>query len=193
MRDISEFIKEYTQRYPDGDLRFDEKMSAHTSFRIGGAAKYFFVPKSAEELAWILTGLKATEYPVLVIGNGSNLLVRDGKLAAKKSDKTVTFQDPYQLARDLGETEEARQIISAFADLHELHLNREETVWAGNPLMAHYTPETVKKVAARRIFNATSLGETAIVTACVGEYWALKSVAQDAVEILSIEDLILGE
>lgn len=120
-------------------------------------------------------------------------LVRDGKLAAKKSGKTVTFQDPYQLARDLGETEEAREIISAFADLHELHLNRTETVWAGNPLMAHYTPDTVKKVAARRIFNATSLGETAIVTACVGEYWALKSVAQDAVEILSIEDLILGE
>ena len=120
-------------------------------------------------------------------------LVRDGKLAGKKSDKTVTFQDPYQLARDLGETEDARAIISAFADLHELHLNREETVWAGNPLMAHYTPDTVKKVAARRIFNATSLGETAIVTACVGEYWALKNVEQDAVAILSIEDLILGE
>ena len=59
--------------------------------------------------------------------------------------------------------------------------------------MAFYAPETVKKVAERRIFNAKSIGENTIVTACVGEYWALNSVADESVKILSIEDLILGE
>ena len=104
----------------------------------------------------------------------------------------MVFQDPYQLSRDLGETEEARTVISAFAELHEMLLNREETVWAGNILMAQYKPEMIKKVAERRLFNAKSLGEKIMVTASVSEYAALTSVAQNDVEILSIEDLILG-
>ena len=119
-------------------------------------------------------------------------LVKSGKLAAVKSDKTVVFQDPYQLSRDLGETEEARAVISAFAELHEMLLNREETVWAGNILMAQYKPEMIKKVAERRLFNAKSLGEKIMVTASVSEYAALTSVAQNDVEILSLENLILG-
>ena len=120
-------------------------------------------------------------------------LIKDGKLAAKNTGKTVVFQDPYQLSRDLEETEEPREIVKAFAELHELFLNRKETIWAGNLLMAEYIPDVIKEVAARRIFNAESIKENAIVTACVSEYAALKSVNQDKVEILSIEDLILGE
>ncbi len=120
-------------------------------------------------------------------------LVKSGKLTGTKSAKTVVFQDPYQLARDLGETEAAREVISAFAELHEMLLNRKETVFAGNILMAQYMPEVIKNVAARRIFNAKSIGETAMVTASVSEHAALKSVGDPAVEILSLEDLILGE
>ena len=118
-------------------------------------------------------------------------LLKDGKLEAKASDKAVVFQDPYQLSRDLEETEEAREIITSYAVLGEMLLNRAETVWAGNILMAQYMPEIVKKVAERRIFNAKSIGADTIVTACVSEYASLKAVATD-VEILSIEDLILG-
>ena len=120
-------------------------------------------------------------------------LLADGKLEAKKSGKRVTYQDPFQLSRDLGETEEARAVISAYAELSEMLLCRAETVWAGNILMAQYMPEVIEKVAARRIFNATSIGESVIVTASVSEYTALKSVAQSEVEILSIEELVLGE
>lgn len=129
----------------------------------------------------------AVTYTAFVAG-----LLKDGKLTPKKTDKTVVFQDPYQLARDLGETEEAREIIMAYAVLGEMLLNRAETVWAGNILMATYMPEVMKEVAARRIFNAESIGATAMVTASVSEYAALSSVEQDKVEILSIEDLILG-
>lgn len=118
-------------------------------------------------------------------------LLKEGKLEAKNSGKAVVFQDPYQLARDLEETEEAREIVMAYAVLGEMLLNRAETVWAGNILMAQYMPEIIKKVAARRIFNAKSIGADTIVTACVSEYVSLKAVAED-VEILSLEDLILG-
>lgn len=119
-------------------------------------------------------------------------LLKDGKLEAKNTGKAVVFQDPYQLSRDLEETEEAREIVMSYAVLGEMLLNRAETVWAGNILMAQYMPEVVKLVAKRRIFNATSIGANAIITASVSEYVSLKAVAED-VEILSIEDLILGE
>ena len=119
-------------------------------------------------------------------------LLRDGKLEAKNTGKAVVFQDPYQLSRDLEETEEAREIIMSYAVLGEMLLNRGETVWAGNILMAQYMPEVIKLVAKRRIFNATSVGANAIVTASVSEYVSLKAVAED-VEIISLEDLILGE
>lgn len=119
-------------------------------------------------------------------------LLKDGKLEAKNSGKAVVFQDPYQLSRDLEETEESREIVMSYAVLGEMLLNRAETVWAGNILMAQYMPEVIKLVAKRRIFNAKSIGANAIVTASVSEYVSLKAVAED-VEIMSIEDLILGE
>lgn len=120
-------------------------------------------------------------------------LIRSGALKAENTGKKVVFQDPYQLARDLEETEDAREIIKAFAELNEMLLNRRETVWAGNILMAQYLPAVILKVAERRIFNATSIGADTIVTAGVAEYAALKNVDQTAVRILSLEDLILGE
>ena len=119
-------------------------------------------------------------------------LVKSGALKAENTGKTVVFQDPFQLARDLGETEEAREVVKAFAELHEMLLVKGETVWAGNILMSKYMPDVMKLVAERRIFNATSIGESAIVTASVSEYVSLKNASDGKVEILSLEDLILG-
>ena len=119
-------------------------------------------------------------------------LVKNGKLVIAPTGKEVAFQDPYQLSRDLGETEAAREVIASCATLKELHLNREETVWAGNILMAQYVPKVMALVAQRRIFNAKALDISTIVTASVSEYASLKAVATD-VTILSLEDLILGE
>ncbi len=118
-------------------------------------------------------------------------LVKCGRLSAKQSGKRVVFQDHFVLSRDLGETEEAREIVKAYAQLDEMLLNCEETVWAGNILMSQWMPDVIRLVAERRILNAKSVGATAIVTESVDEYTALKAVATD-VEILSLEDLILA-
>lgn len=133
------------------------------------------------------TAAEVVTYTAFVAG-----LLRDGSLKAENSGKAVVFQDPYQLSRDLEETEEAREIVKAYAELDEMLLNRGETVWAGNILMAEYMPEIIKMVAERRIFNAKSIGAKAIVTASVSEYASLKAAASD-IEIISLEDLILGE
>lgn len=60
-----------------GDVRFDEPMSRHTSFRIGGPADVFILPKDLEDLIVILAFAQKQSIPIFVIGQGTNLLVRD--------------------------------------------------------------------------------------------------------------------
>jgi len=60
-----------------GNLRRDEPMSRHVSWRSGGRARVFYVPADLHDLASFLRQLPATQ-PVLFVGLGSNLLVRDG-------------------------------------------------------------------------------------------------------------------
>ena len=111
-------------------------------------------------------------------------------LNALKSDKAVVYQDPFQLARDLGEIEEPRKLIGAYCTVNEMLVYGKDTMWAGNILMAQWMPEIIKGVALGRIDNAKNVKADTIVTASVSEYVSLKSVASD-VEIISIEELIL--
>lgn len=62
---------------PNAELQFDEPMSRHTSWRVGGPADQFFRPGSLESLASYLRELPE-DVPLLWVGLGSNLLVRDG-------------------------------------------------------------------------------------------------------------------
>ncbi|MBQ3574832.1 MAG: UDP-N-acetylmuramate dehydrogenase [Clostridia bacterium] len=56
----------------------NEPMSKHTTFRVGGPADLMFYPESRDEIIAALEAAKEENVPVHVIGNGSNLLVRDG-------------------------------------------------------------------------------------------------------------------
>ncbi|HVN42242.1 MAG TPA: UDP-N-acetylmuramate dehydrogenase [Steroidobacteraceae bacterium] len=60
-------------------VRRDEPMSRHTSWHVGGPAEVFFNPRDRAELAAFLRSL-SPDVPILWIGLGSNLLVRDGGL-----------------------------------------------------------------------------------------------------------------
>ena len=60
-----------------GELRYDEPMAAHSSWRTGGSARYFYQPESVDDLCAFLGELDPDE-PLLWLGLGSNLLVRDG-------------------------------------------------------------------------------------------------------------------
>src|SRR5262245_57507864 len=62
-----------------GELRRDEPMSRHTSWRAGGRADLAYLPVDLDDLVACLRALPAHE-PVLMVGLGSNLLVRDGGL-----------------------------------------------------------------------------------------------------------------
>ncbi len=60
-----------------GEVRLNEPMSKHTSWRVGGPAETFFIPSSLEDLSEFLHELPSA-VPVFWFGVGSNLLVRDG-------------------------------------------------------------------------------------------------------------------
>lgn len=87
-----------------------EPMSKHTSFRIGGPADLLAMPKDEAELAALLTRAGEQAVPVTLMGNGSNLLVRDKgirglviKLGNMLSDiavcgSTITFGSGVSLA-----------------------------------------------------------------------------------------------
>jgi UDP-N-acetylenolpyruvoylglucosamine reductase len=61
-----------------GEVRLYESMSRHTTLRVGGPAQFWVEPETRGALADVLAFCSAHRYPVMVIGRGSNLLVRDG-------------------------------------------------------------------------------------------------------------------
>ncbi|MDO9012354.1 MAG: UDP-N-acetylmuramate dehydrogenase [Gallionella sp.] len=60
-----------------GELRFDEPMRRHTSWRAGGAAQRVYQAADMDDLQHFLHSLPVDE-PLIALGLGSNLLVRDG-------------------------------------------------------------------------------------------------------------------
>lgn len=60
-----------------GEIRFNQSLSRYTTFRIGGPAKIFVEPKDLDDLKFLLELAKKDKINILVIGNGSNLLVSD--------------------------------------------------------------------------------------------------------------------
>ena len=66
---------------PSERLVMGASMSRYTTFRVGGNADALFFPKDESELALAFKIAKENGIPVTVIGNGSNLLVKDGGIA----------------------------------------------------------------------------------------------------------------
>ena len=75
-----------------GELRYDEPMSRHTSWRAGGPADFFFVPASIDDLVAFLAGLD-DDTPIFWHGVGTNLLVRDGGIRGVVVSATRMLRD----------------------------------------------------------------------------------------------------
>lgn len=77
MSEVNEFIHGSNMPILRGELRINEPMSKHTSWRAGGEAARFYKPADIDDLAVFVQGLPDDE-PITFVGLGSNLLVRDG-------------------------------------------------------------------------------------------------------------------
>lgn len=73
-----DLYKEYFNNDEYSDIRFDEPMKNHTSFKIGGPADVLIIPSSEDELIKAVTLCRLNKLKYTIMGNGSNLLVKDG-------------------------------------------------------------------------------------------------------------------
>lgn len=69
--------QELTRRCPGLEVRANEPMSRHTSFRIGGPARLMALPKSAVQAKAAVLAAREADVLPFFLGNGSNLLVPD--------------------------------------------------------------------------------------------------------------------
>ena len=103
-----------------GELREGEPMARHVTWRAGGLAERFYIPADLEDLAAFLRQLPAEE-PLLFVGLGSNLLVRDG---GWRGTVVMTHSAKRRPAMDAGlvyaEAGVASPKVARFAALHDL-------------------------------------------------------------------------
>lgn len=69
--------KKLTERF-GSRVQFNAPMARHTSFRVGGPADALVTPKDRVELVDLLAVVRAAGVPWMVLGGGTNLLVKDG-------------------------------------------------------------------------------------------------------------------
>lgn len=69
--------QKFIEIFGNNRVLFDEPMSQHTTFRIGGPADVFVMPENYEQIREVLRLCKEEKLPFFVLGNGSNLLVSD--------------------------------------------------------------------------------------------------------------------
>ncbi len=62
---------------PEENIKINEPMSKHTSFKVGGVADYYITVNTVEQIQFVLQIAKQNKIPIYTIGNGSNLLVKD--------------------------------------------------------------------------------------------------------------------
>ena len=92
----------------------NEPMSRHATFRVGGPADALFLPEGEDQLIAALSAAREAGVDAFVIGNGSNLIVRDGGVRGlviaigegmsdiRREDDTVVAQAGASLARVAG-------------------------------------------------------------------------------------------
>ncbi|MEO1815061.1 MAG: UDP-N-acetylmuramate dehydrogenase [Acetobacterium sp.] len=74
---MNNIIKKLEAVMATENIKENEPMKNHTSFKVGGPADLFLKPQSREELQKVLEICKESEKPLYIMGNGSNLIVRD--------------------------------------------------------------------------------------------------------------------
>ena len=74
---MNELLRALREACPDLELRENEPMSRHTSFRVGGPAALMALPKTKFEAAQAVKPARAYGLVPFLLGNGSNLLVPD--------------------------------------------------------------------------------------------------------------------
>lgn len=77
MKNIDKIYELLKQKMDKNYILPNEPMSKHTTFKTGGNALFFIIAKNIDEIKYVLNISKKNNIPIYVIGNGSNILVKD--------------------------------------------------------------------------------------------------------------------
>lgn len=72
-----DFYAKLTDIVSKDNVKIDEPMKLHTTFRVGGPADFFVLPQTKKEIRDIICLCRHENVPYYIVGNGSNLLVGD--------------------------------------------------------------------------------------------------------------------
>lgn len=98
------FNEHFQDMFTRGELRFQESLSAHCSFKIGGPADVFALPFSQKDLIRLLTFALERDLPWFIMGKGSNLLIGDKGIRGL----VISTDNLHKITRD-------ENYVSAFA------------------------------------------------------------------------------
>ena len=110
---INECAAALRKAAPEIDIAINEPMSRHTTFAIGGPADLFVMPKTIAELTTALSVVREHELPLLVLGNGSNMLVSDD--GVRGTVICTIGLDEVRVGEDCRVTAEAGALLSRVA------------------------------------------------------------------------------
>lgn len=75
---INEFKKRLETSLDKDIIKYDEMLKDHTSFKLGGPCLALILPTKKEEVGITVSLCKEYNIPFFILGNGSNLIVKDG-------------------------------------------------------------------------------------------------------------------
>jgi UDP-N-acetylenolpyruvoylglucosamine reductase len=78
MSHASRIFDKLKTRLPRAVVRADEPLARRTTLRVGGCADVYVEPSSEEDLALVVQACREEGIPFMLLGRGSNLLIRDG-------------------------------------------------------------------------------------------------------------------
>lgn len=90
---IEKLVKLLEEVLETGSIKIDEPLKNHTSFKLGGPADIFVSPGSEKELSDTIKLCTAEFVPYLILGNGTNLIVRDKGIRGVVINVKEAFRD----------------------------------------------------------------------------------------------------
>ncbi len=83
------FYSRLTEILPEDRIKEEEPMRLHTTFRVGGPARFFVMPKTAEELQGIIACCRETQVPYYIIETGATFWyrIRDMRVWSSRSSR----------------------------------------------------------------------------------------------------------
>ena len=122
--DITRISQELTKEIPSNQVYCNEPMHKHTSFKVGGNADIFVKVKNLRQLKYAIQVAKDNDLNITIMGNGSNILVKDNGIRGivikiELENIEIKQDDTKNINNDVDQTNDTRENTYKNKDLKE--------------------------------------------------------------------------